>query len=146
MRMGIVALLLLLQGPTATEIDRRAAQVESKVVAWRRDIHEHPELGNRETRTAKIIADHLRSLGIEVRTNVAHTGVVGRLRGGKPGKVVPLRSDMDARPVTEQVNLPFASKVKAVYNGQQVSVMHACGHDTHIAILMGVAEVLAGMK
>jgi amidohydrolase len=146
MRLGIVALLLLVQGPTAGEIERRAAQVESKVVAWRRDIHEHPELGNRETRTAKIIADHLRSLGIEVRTGVAHTGVIGLLRGGRPGKVVALRSDMDALPVTEQVDLPFASKVKAVYNGQQVGVMHACGHDTHIAILMGVAEVLAGMK
>ena len=128
------------------EIDRREKQIASKVVAWRRDIHEHPELGNRETRTAKIVADHLRALGIDVRTGVAHTGVVGVLRGGRPGKVVALRADMDALPVTEQVSLPFASKVKATYNGQDVGVMHACGHDTHVAILMGVAEVLAGMK
>src|SRR5438552_3846081 len=146
MKTGILALLLLAQNPTANEIDRRVTQIESKLVTWRRDIHEHPELGNRETRTAKIVADHLRSLGIEVKTGVAHTGVVGVLRGGRPGKVVALRADMDALPVTEQVNLPFASKVKAVYNGQEVGVMHACGHDNHVAILMGVAEVLAGMK
>jgi amidohydrolase len=134
------------QSPVAAEIDRRAQQVASRVVGWRRDIHAHPELGNRETRTAKIVADHLRSLGIEVRTGVAHTGVVGVLRGGKPGKVVALRADMDGLPVTEQVNLPFASKVKATYNGQEVGVMHACGHDNHVAILMGVAEIFAGMK
>src|SRR5438876_3154685 len=146
MNIAMLSLLLLAQSPTTTEIDRRATQIESKVVAWRRDIHEHPELGNRETRTAKIVADHLRSLGIEVKTGVAHTGVVGVLRGGRPGKVVALRADMDALPVTEQVNLPFASKVKTAYNGQEVGVMHACGHDTHVAILMGVAEILAGMK
>jgi len=134
------------QNPMRAEIDRREKQIGSKVVAWRRDIHEHPELGNRETRTAKIVADHLRGLGIEVRAGVAHTGVVGVLRGGGPGKVVALRADMDALPVTEQVSLPFASKVKAIYNGQEVGVMHACGHDTHVAILMGVAELLAGMK
>ena len=139
-------MVLLAQNPTAAEIDRRATQIESKVVAWRRDIHEHPELGNRETRTAKIVSDHLRSLGMEVKTGVAHTGVVGVLRGGRPGKVVALRADMDALPVTEQVDLPFASKVTTTYNGQEVGVMHACGHDTHVAILMGVAEVLAGMK
>jgi amidohydrolase len=139
-----ILVLLLLQ--SANEIDRRAAQIESKVVAWRRNFHEHPELGNREVQTSKIIADHLRSLGIEVKTGVAHTGVVGVLRGGKPGKVVALRSDMDALPVTEQVSLPFASKTKTTYNGQETGVMHACGHDTHMAILMGVAEVLAGMK
>src|SRR5438128_8411238 len=146
MNIAMLSLLLLAQSPTTTEIDRRAMQVQSKVVAWRRDIHEHPELGNRETRTGKIVADHLRSLGIEVKTGIAHTGVVGVLRGGRPGKVVALRADMDALPVTEQVNLPFASKEKAVYNGQEVGVMHACGHDNHVAILMGVAEVLAGMK
>lgn len=134
------------QSPAAAEIDRRAQQIANKVVAWRRDIHEHPELGNRETRTAKIVADHLRGLGIEVRAGVAHTGVVGVLRGGKPGKVVALRADMDALPVTEQVNVPFASKVKTTYNGQEVGVMHACGHDNHVAILMGVAEIFAGMK
>ena len=148
---GVFLLMLLssairAQGPLPAEIDRREKQIGSKVVAWRRDIHEHPELGNRETRTAKIVADHLRGLGIEVRTGVAHTGVVGVLRGGRPGKVVALRADMDALPVTEQVSLPFASKVKATYNGQEVGVMHACGHDNHVAILMGVAEILAGMK
>ncbi|HET9466793.1 MAG TPA: amidohydrolase, partial [Vicinamibacterales bacterium] len=142
------------QGSLAAEIDRRAEQMFEKVIRWRRDFHEHPELGNRETRTAKIVADHLRSLGMEVRTGVAHTGVVGVLRGGpstslgagKPGKVVALRADMDALPVTEQVKLPFASKVRTSYNGQEVGVMHACGHDNHLAILMGVAEILAGMK
>src|SRR6059036_3420244 len=128
------------------EVDRRAAQVEGKVVAWRRDIHAHPELSNRETRTADLVAQHLRSLGIEVRTGVAHTGVVGVLRGGKPGPVVALRADMDALPVTEEVDVPFASKVRTTYNGQDVGVMHACGHDTHTAMLMGVAEILAGMR
>jgi amidohydrolase len=134
------------QSPPTSEIDQRAQQIANKVVTWRRDFHEHPELGNRETRTAKIVADHLRSLGIEVKANVAHTGVVGVLRGGKPGKVVALRADMDALPVTEQVKLPFASKVKTTYNSQEVGVMHACGHDNHVAILMGVAEIFAGMR
>lgn len=128
------------------EVDRRAAQVNGKVVAWRRDIHANPELSNRETRTAELVAQHLRSLGIEVRTGVAHTGVVGVLRGGRPGPVVALRADMDALPVTEEVDVPFASKVRATYNGQEVGVMHACGHDTHVAMLMGAAEVLAGMR
>jgi amidohydrolase len=123
-----------------------ANKIESKVIAWRRDIHEHPELGNRETRTAEIVAKHLQSLSIEVKTGVAKTGVVGILRGGKPGPVVALRADMDALPVTERNSLPFASKVKTQYNGQEVGVMHACGHDTHVAMLMGVAEVLADMK
>jgi amidohydrolase len=138
--------VFLAQTPLSSEIDRREKLVASKVIAWRRDIHQNPELGNRETRTAKLVADHLKSLGMEVRTGVAHTGVVGVLRGGRPGKVVALRADMDALPVTEQVNLPFASKVKTTYNGQEVGVMHACGHDTHVAILMGVAEIFAGMK
>ncbi|MGH7679667.1 MAG: amidohydrolase, partial [Gemmatimonadaceae bacterium] len=130
----------------SADVRRRIAALEPKVVAWRRDIHQNPELGNRETRTAKLVADHLRALGIEVQTGVAHTGVVGILRGGKPGPVVLLRADMDGLPVTERVNIPFASKVKAQYNGQEVGVMHACGHDTHVAILMGTAEVLAAMK
>ena len=107
---------------------------------------QHPELGNRETRTAKLVADHLRSLGLEVRTGVAHTGVVGVLRGGKPGPVIALRADMDALPVTEQVDVPFKSLVKTEYRGEQVGVMHACGHDGHTAILMGVAQVLASMR
>src|SRR6266581_4148588 len=128
------------------EVDARATQVAGKVVAWRRDIHEHPELSNRETRTADLVAQHLRSLGLEVRTGVAHTGVIGVLRGGRPGPVVALRADMDALPVTEEVDVPFASRVRTTYNGQDVGVMHACGHDTHVAMLMGVAEVLAGMR
>ena len=127
-------------------VSEKALSIEQKVIAWRRDLHEHPELGNNEMRTADLIARHLRSLGIEVKTGVAKTGVVGILKGGKPGPVVALRADMDGLPVTERVDLPFASKVKAVYNGQNVGVMHACGHDTHVAILMGAAEVLASIK
>ena len=132
--------------PLAEEIDRRAAAVEASVIEWRRDIHQNPELGNRELRTAAKVAGHLRDLGMDVRTGVAHTGVVGLLRGGRPGPVVALRADMDALPVTEQVDFPFASRVRATYDGQDVGVMHACGHDNHVAILMGVAEVLAGMR
>jgi amidohydrolase len=132
--------------PLAREIDAAVARITPSVVAWRRDIHEHPELGNREFRTAKLVADHLTRLGLEVRTGVAKTGVVGVLRGGRPGPVVALRADMDALPVTEQVDLPFRSRVRTTYNGMDVGVMHACGHDNHVAILMGAAEVLAGMK
>ena len=128
------------------EIDRRAKELESKVVAWRRDFHQNPELGNREFRTSKIVAEHLQKLGMEVKTGVAHTGVVGVLKGGKPGPVVALRADMDALPVTEEVDLPFKSTAKGQYNGQEVGVMHACGHDNHVAILMGVAEMLSAMK
>jgi len=128
------------------EVDTRSDAVTDKVIAWRRDLHEHPELGNREFRTAGIIAEHLRSLGMEVQTEVAHTGVVAVLRGSLPGPVVAFRADMDALPVTELVDLPFASKVRTEYNGQEVGVMHACGHDNHMAVLMGVAEVLAGMR
>ncbi|GMV09605.1 MAG: N-acyl-L-amino acid amidohydrolase [Gemmatimonadetes bacterium SCN 70-22] len=136
------------QAPTRTdaEVDRRARDMEARVVAWRRDIHQHPELGNREFRTSKLVAEHLQKLGLEVKTGVAHTGVVGILRGGKPGPVVALRADMDALPVAEEVDLPFKSTVRATYNGQEVGVMHACGHDNHVAILMGVAEILAGMR
>ncbi|MBC7627054.1 amidohydrolase [Ferruginibacter sp.] len=126
--------------------DIAADKIEQKVIAWRRDIHEHPELGNQEFRTAGIIAKHLQLLGIEVKTGVAHTGVVGILKGGKPGPVVALRADMDALPVIERTPVAFASKVKVQYNGKEAGVMHACGHDTHVAILMGVAEVLAGMR
>ena len=133
-------------GKLQLEIDRRARELESKVVAWRRDFHQNPELSNREFRTAKIVAEHLQKLGLEVKTGVAHTGVVGVLKGGRPGPVVALRADMDALPVTEEVDLPFKSTAKAQYNGQEVGVMHACGHDNHVAILMGVAEMLAGMK
>jgi amidohydrolase len=127
-------------------IDESAAKVESRVIDCRRDIHEHPELGNREVRTSKLVVDRLHALGIETRTGIAHTGVVGILKGGKPGRVVGLRADMDALPVTEQVDVPFKSKVRTTYNGQEVGVMHACGHDAHVAILLGVAEVLAGIR
>lgn len=128
------------------ELDRLAAAVNSKVVAWRRDIHEHPELSGHEVRTAALVAEHLKGLGLEVRTGVGGTGVVGILRGGRPGRVVALRADMDALPVTELVDLPFRSRVRTEYNGQEVGVMHACGHDNHVAMLMGAAEVLSQMK
>jgi amidohydrolase len=134
----------------ATDLDKRiddaAKHLEASVIACRRDIHEHPELGNREFRTSKLVADKLKSLGIEVKTPIAHTGVVGILRGGKPGHVVGLRADMDALPVVEQVDVPFKSTVRTTYDGHDVGVMHACGHDAHVAILLGVAEVLAGIK
>jgi len=129
-----------------SRINRLIDDAEPRVIAWRRDIHEHPELGNREFRTAELVAAHLRSLGMEVKTGVGKTGVVGLLRGMKPGPVIALRADMDALPVTENTGLSFASKVKADYNGGETGVMHACGHDAHVAILMGVAEVLSAMK
>ncbi len=128
------------------KINAAADKIENKCIAWRRDLHEHPELGNNEFRTAKIIAAHLLSLGLEVKENVGKTGVIGILKGAKSGPCIGLRADMDALPVVERVDLPFASKVKSTYNGQDVGVMHACGHDTHVAILLSVAEVLAGMK
>ena len=114
-----------------------------KVIQWRTEIHQHPELSNREFKTAEIVATHLRTLGIEVETGVAHTGVVGVLKGTKPGKVIALRADMDALPVTERNDLPYKSTDRATYNGKETGVMHACGHDTHVAILMGTAEYLA---
>lgn len=120
--------------------------MEPKVVAWRHHLHEHPELSNREFKTAEYVEAHLRQLGLEVRTKVAYTGVVGVLRTGKPGPNIALRADMDALPVTERNNLPYMSKAKSSYNGQEVGVMHACGHDTHVSMLMGAAEVLVGMK
>lgn len=140
------ALLAEESSPSRELVVLRANAIESKVIGWRRDIHQHPELGNRETRTAKLVADHLKALGIEVRSGVAHTGVVGVLRGGRPGPVVALRADMDALPVSEQSGLPFASKVRTQWMNQEVGVAHVCGHDGHTAILMGVAEVLAGMR
>ncbi len=127
-------------------LDRLADQLEPKVIAWRHDFHRNPELGNREIRTAGIVAEHLRRLGFEVRSGVAHTGIVALLEGGKPGPVVALRADMDALPVTEESGVPFASKVRTIWAGKETGVMHACGHDTHVAILMGVAEALAAVK
>lgn len=117
-----------------------------QVTAWRRDIHQHPELSNRETRTSALVAAQLKKLGLDVHTGIAHTGVVGILKGGKPGPKLAIRADMDALPVTEEVDLPFASKAKGEYRGKQVGVMHACGHDSHTAMLLGLATVLAGMK
>jgi amidohydrolase len=128
------------------EIRQRAAAVEQKVIQWRRDIHQHPELGDQEKRTSHLVAEHLRSLGLEVRTKVARTGVIGLLQGTRPGKMVALRADMDALPVKEPPGLPFASKATGIYEGQEVPVMHACGHDAHTAMLMGAAEVLAGLR
>lgn len=127
-------------------ISSEADKIEPKTIAWRRDFHEHPELGNREFRTAKIIAGHLHSLGLEVKENVGKTGVVGILKGAKPGPVIGLRADMDGLPLVERTPVPFASSVKTTYNGQEVGAMHACGHDAHVAIMMSVAEILSGMK
>ena len=129
-----------------TVIDDASASVEARVIADRRDIHQNPELSNREFRTSKLVADRLRELGIETKTGVAHTGVVGLLRGPQPGRVVALRADMDALPVREDVDVPFASRVRTTYDGNEVGVMHACGHDAHVAILLGVAEVLVKMR
>ena len=126
------------------QVEAMAATVDAKVLAWRRDLHQHPELGNREVRTARQVAEHLRALGFDdIRTGVATTGVTAVLRGGKPGPRIALRADMDALPVTERSDLPFASKATATFRGEAVGVMHACGHDAHTAILMGVAEALA---
>lgn len=127
-------------------IDKEVKSVENKVIEWRRDIHKHPELSNRETRTAAIVAKHLKSLGMQVETDIAHTGVVGFLKGAKPGPTVMLRADMDALPVTEKADVPFKSTIVTKYMGEDVGVMHACGHDTHVAMLMGTAEVLAAVK
>lgn len=150
MRLSALSLLLLPLFTTTfavaesrPELTRDIQKIMPKVVEWRRDFHQHPELSNREFKTAEKVAAHLTSLKMEVRTGIAHTGVVGILKGGKPGPVVALRADMDALPVTEQTGLPFASKVVSEFNGQQTGVMHACGHDAHIAILMGVAELLS---
>ena len=131
---------------SAAQVDSAAGKVQTKVITWRRDIHQHPELSNRETRTAKLVADHLKKLGLPVRTGIAHTGVTAVLKGGKPGPVIALRADMDALPVSEQVDVPFKSQVTTEYLGKKVGVMHACGHDSHVANLMGVAEMLVSMK
>ena len=151
---ALVVAILMLPGvvtgqtanPLAGQVEKLTQELTPQVVTWRRDFHQYPELGNRETRTAKVIADELRRLGYDVQTGVAHTGVVAVLKGGKPGPVVALRADMDALPVTEQVDLPFKSTVKTNWNGQEVGVMHACGHDNHMAILLGAATIFARMK
>lgn len=128
------------------EVRAQAERLAPKVLAWRRDIHQNPELGNREVRTAKLVADHLRALGLDVKTGIATTGVVAVLKGGKPGPRIAIRADMDALPVTERHALPFASKVTSTFRGETVGVMHACGHDAHTATLMGVAEAMVAMK
>lgn len=148
---AVLAAVPVLAGATApvdlhAEIDRLTAQVEPQVIKNRRHLHQHPELSNREFETAKYVAAKLKALGLEVQTGVAHTGVVAVLKGGKPGPVVALRADMDALPVVEEVDLPFASKVRSSYDGKEVGVMHACGHDAHTAILLGTAEVLAQLR
>jgi len=133
-------------GVFSAQVEAAITQVLPRMVAWRRDLHEHPELSYEEVRTARIVAQHLRSLRLEVRTGVAQTGVVGILRGARPGPVIALRADMDALPVTEEGDLPFRSRARGVYQGQQVGIMHACGHDTHVAILMAAASVLAARR
>ncbi|HOZ24869.1 MAG TPA: amidohydrolase [Thermomonas sp.] len=147
----LVAALLALLPCSALAADAQmealATKVDGKVQAWRRDIHQHPELGNREVRTAKLVAEHLRALGFDdVRTGIATTGVTAVLRGGQPGPRIALRADMDALPVTERSDLPFASKATSTFRGEPVGVMHACGHDAHVGILLGVAEALASIK
>lgn len=134
------------QAALEEQINSRAAAIEEQVVSWRRDIHQHPELSNREFRTSKLVAQHLEKLGLKVRRGVAHTGVVGLLEGAHPGPVVALRADMDGLPVIEKTGLSFASTAIGEYEGNEVGVMHACGHDNHVAILMGAAEVLSGLK
>ncbi|HEV8286178.1 MAG TPA: amidohydrolase [Chitinophagaceae bacterium] len=130
----------------SSQIDQKATAIQSKLVEWRRYLHLHPELSNREYKTAEFVAEHLKSLGIEVKTGVAKTGVVGVLKGAKPGLVIALRADMDALPILERANVPFKSTVTAEYLGNTVPVMHACGHDSHVAMLLGTAEVLSSMK
>jgi amidohydrolase len=147
----LAAASLLASTATAASLDQARLDeltraVEPRVIEWRRDIHQHPELSNREVRTAKLVADHLKRLGLEVRTGIAHNGVTGFLQGGLPGPTVALRADMDALPVTEKVDVPFKSVATATYRGQTVGVMHACGHDVHTAVLMGVAQTLAAMR
>src|SRR6188768_2800135 len=130
----------------AARIEQQAAELEPKIIEWRRYFHEHPELSNREFKTSAKIVEHLKSLGLQVQYPVAKTGVVALLKGGKPGPVVALRADMDALPVVERNSLPFASKEKANFNGQETGVMHACGHDAHMSILLAVAEILTKNK
>lgn len=151
LRWLIMPALLLAAAPAAPQdaygrIDQEAAKVAPSLIEIRHHIHQNPELSNREEKTAALVADYLRKLGLEVQTGIAHHGVVALLKGGKPGPVVAVRADMDALPVTEETNLPFASKVRATYMGQEVGVMHACGHDIHTTVQLGVATVLTAMK
>ena len=129
-----------------TKVTTQAEAIEKQLIDWRRHIHQHPELSNREIKTAEYVAAHLKKLGIEIQTGIAHTGVVGLLKTGKPGPVIAIRADMDALPVTERNSLPFASKVTTTFNDQEVGVMHACGHDVHTASLLGTARILHEIK
>ncbi len=142
-KLTVAAFLIFAFAKAQTNLDTEINAIESKVIEWRRDFHQNPELGNREFKTAEKIATHLESLGMKVQTGVAKTGVVGILEGKRPGKVLALRADIDGLPVKERADLPFKSEAMGEYRGEAVPVMHACGHDTHIAILMGVAEILA---
>ena len=150
MRKTVLFITLIFVFPLSADLknslDKEIDSLMEKVIEWRHDIHQYPELGNREFRTSKKIEDHLVSLGIQVETKIAYTGVVGLIKGGMPGPTIALRADMDALPVEEKTGLPFASKVRTTYLGNDVGVMHACGHDAHVAILMGVAEFLAKNK
>ncbi|MCX7545122.1 amidohydrolase [Marinicella gelatinilytica] len=151
MKTRIICLLSLLTGLAhaqieSAELNTSIDNIEPKLIEWRRHLHANPELSNREVKTAEYIAKHLKSLGLEVQTGIAYNGVVGILKGDKPGPVLALRADTDALPVTEQVDVPFASKVTTEYRGEEVGVMHACGHDAHVAILMAAAEVFANNK
>jgi amidohydrolase len=141
---GLAAALAIPSG--AATLEQQIAAIDSKVIAWRRDLHQNPELSNREFRTAKLVTEHLKKLGLKVETGIAKTGVVALLDSGRAGPTIALRADMDGLPVTEEANVPFKSQVKAEYRGATVGVMHACGHDSHTAILMGVAEALSKMK
>ena len=143
---AMLAALLSFNAAGATTADTYSADIDAKVLAWRRDFHQFPELGNREFRTSKIIAAHLKSLGLDVKTGIAHTGVVAILKGGQPGPKIALRADIDALPVTEKNDLPFASKQVTEFRGEKTGVMHACGHDSHTAILLGVATAMVEMK
>jgi amidohydrolase len=143
---ALVGIFTLLSAARVAAADIYSPEVDAKVLAWRRDIHQFPELGNREFRTSKLVADHLKKLGLDVKTGIGHTGVVAILKGGKPGPRIAIRADMDALPVTERNALPFASKQTTEFRGEKVGVMHACGHDSHTAILMGIAEIMVAMK
>ena len=149
-KLGISVMLILSLKGLDAQIKQRLTQaidkIEPKCIEWRRQLHQYPELGNREFKTARLIAEHLKRIGLEIKENVAKTGVVGILKGAKPGPCIALRADMDALPVAERVKIPFASKEKTIYNGEEVGVMHACGHDTHVAMKMSLAEILSGIK
>ena len=139
-------MMIYAQKKLPSKFEALVEKIQPKCIDWRRHLHQNPELADQEFKTSKFIADHLRILGLEVTEGIAHTGVVGVLKTGKPGPVIGLRAELDAVPITEPDSLPFASKIKSEYNGQQTGVMHACGHDLHMAMLMGVAEILSGMK